>query len=65
MVGQVFSGLTVALLLGNPLATWLGHALSWRLAFWFVALVLVLTMALIAWLLPDDRSEHRRGRWRN
>ncbi|HDX2367893.1 TPA: MFS transporter [Escherichia coli] len=58
VVGQVFSGLTVALLLGNPLATWLGQALSWRLAFWFVALVLVLTMALIAWLLPDDRSEH-------
>ena len=32
-VSRVMLGLTVAILIGNPLATWLGQWLSWRVAF--------------------------------
>lgn len=32
-VARVLMGLTVAILIGNPLATWLGQWLSWRYAF--------------------------------
>ena len=56
-VGRVFMGLTVAMLAGNPLATWLGQSLNWRLAFGFVAVLAMLTVALVARFLPPDPSE--------
>jgi MFS transporter, DHA1 family, inner membrane transport protein len=56
-VGRVMLGLTVAMLLGNPLATWLGQAVSWRYAFGFVAVVALLTVALVARLLPANPAE--------
>lgn len=44
-VSMMFLGLTVANLLGVPLGTYLGHMLSWRFTFVFVALA-----GLWAWL---------------
>src|SRR3546814_10157250 len=37
-VGLVMLGLSIALLVGNPLAPWLGQVLEWRHAFGLVAL---------------------------
>jgi len=51
-VGRVMLGLNVAVLIGNPLATWLGQATSWRFAFVFVGLVGILTIALLRFILP-------------
>ena len=51
-VSLVMMGLTLALLLGNPLATWLGQRMDWRDAFHFVAVIALLTVVLIAWCLP-------------
>ncbi|MCI2808434.1 MFS transporter [Eoetvoesiella caeni] len=51
-VGRVMLGLTVAVLIGNPVATWLGQVSSWRMAFVFVGLIGLLTMALLRFTLP-------------
>ncbi|WP_133000233.1 MFS transporter [Luteimonas arsenica] len=51
-VGRVMLGLSVALLVGNPLATWMGQAFSWRYAFALVSLIALATMAMTARVLP-------------
>jgi len=48
-VARVMSGLTVAILLGAPLATWVGNLFGWQLAFVVVGAVALLT-ALLIWL---------------
>lgn len=58
-VSRVLAGLTIAMLIGNPAATWLGQWLSWRYAFALVAAVAVLTVVLVAVFLPLDRDEPR------
>src|SRR3546814_6730444 len=50
-------GLSIALLVGNPLATWLGQVLEWRHAFGLVALIALLTVAMVARSLPHDPDE--------
>lgn len=52
-VGFVMLGLTVAMLLGVPVAAWLGQQLGWRAAFVLVGAVAVLAMALIRYGVPD------------
>lgn len=51
-VSTVLMGLTVAMLIGNPLATWLGQLLDWRYAFVVVAVLAGLTCILVQCLLP-------------
>jgi DHA1 family inner membrane transport protein len=58
-VGKVMLGLSVALLLGNPLAAWLGQTWSWRLAFVLVTLIAAATVATIAWRLPPGMGAPR------
>ena len=55
-VGRVMLGLTVATLLGTPLATWLGQALDWRSAFLLVGGIGALTVLLIWIYLPKDKA---------
>ncbi|HUG58787.1 MAG TPA: MFS transporter [Candidimonas sp.] len=52
-VGRVMLGLTVAVLIGNPLAVWLGQVWSWRAAFAAVSVIGVITMLLVRATLPD------------
>jgi len=56
-VSRVMMGLTLAMLIGNPLATWLGQQLSWRYAFGLVGLIALLTVALVFLYLPLNRKE--------
>lgn len=58
-VSRVMMGLTIALLIGNPLATWLGQLIDWRHAFTAVGIIAVLTMTLVARFMPLDRQEER------
>lgn len=58
-VGKVMLGLSVALLVGNPLATWLGQQWSWRVAFVLVALIALATVAMTAWRLPPGMGAPR------
>src|SRR5690606_29336184 len=59
-VGQVMLGLSVALLVGNPLATWLGQVFEWRHAFGLVALLALLTVAMVARALPPAPGEQHQ-----
>ncbi|MGE8294895.1 MAG: MFS transporter [Pseudomonas sp.] len=58
-VSRVLAGLTVAILIGNPLATWLGQFMSWRYAFALVGITAITTIAMVAIFLPADPNEER------
>ena len=60
-VSRVLAGLTIAILVGNPLATWLGQHLSWRYTFALVGVIALVTIAMVALFLPLDRSEVRNS----
>ncbi|WP_099024756.1 MFS transporter [Mycolicibacterium palauense] len=57
-VAQVMTGLTVATVLGVPLASWLGQGLGWRAAFILVVLIGAATVAAIAVWLPPLSALH-------
>ncbi|RIV82642.1 MFS transporter [Aurantiacibacter xanthus] len=52
-VAAMFMGLTIANVVGVPLATWVGDVLGWRAAFWGIAVLGVVTMAALRLTLPD------------
>jgi DHA1 family inner membrane transport protein len=56
-VARVMLGLTVATLIGTPVATWFGQVFSWRIAFGAVGVMGALTVALIWLFLPKDRVQ--------
>lgn len=60
-VSRVMMGLTLALLIGNPLATVLGQSLNWRYAYIFVGIIAALTVALVFFFLPPNRNEVRNS----
>ena len=51
-IAIMFTGLTVANILGVPFGTWLGQAYGWRSTFWAVTLVGLVALAVIALLVP-------------
>lgn len=51
-VGRVMSGLTVAILVGAPLATWAGNRFGWQLAFAMVGVIAALTAAMVRLFVP-------------
>jgi DHA1 family inner membrane transport protein len=56
-VARIMMGLTVATLLGTPVATWFGQILSWRIAFGAVGFMGALTVMLIWLFLPKDKVQ--------
>ncbi|MBO7942706.1 MFS transporter, partial [Streptomyces sp. S9] len=58
-VGRVMLGLSIALLVGNPLATWLGQTFGWRWAFALVSLIALATVAMTARVLPPGMHAPR------
>lgn len=57
-VAHVMTGLTVATVLGVPIASWLGQALGWRSAFGLVVVIGMVTLTAIWYWLPDLREMH-------
>jgi len=55
-ISVMFTGLTVATLLGVPAGAWLGLQHGWRSAFWAVAAIGVVATLVIAMLVPADRD---------
>ncbi|EIK97240.1 major facilitator family transporter [Pseudomonas sp. M47T1] len=58
-VARVMMGLTLAMLLGNPIATFLGQLFGWRSAFALVGAIALCTIALVWRFVPDRRDEPR------
>ena len=63
-IAVMFTGLTVANVLGVPLGTWLGQAYGWRATFWAVAAVGLLALAIIQAFVPRDRAAPATMDWR-
>lgn len=55
-IALMFTGLTVANIVGVPLGALLGQALGWRATFWAVALLGVIALAGIARFIPPLRD---------
>ena len=61
-VALILSGLTVATIIGVPLGTAIGTTFGWRMTFWAVAALGVISFVLIAVLVPRDSAhEGQRG----
>lgn len=52
-VAMMFMGLTIANVVGVPLATWAGEHLGWRASFWGIAALGVITMISLRVTLPN------------
>lgn len=55
-IAVMFTGLTLATILGVPAGTWLGQAFDWRATFWAVALIGLVALVVILALVPGDRG---------
>jgi DHA1 family inner membrane transport protein len=61
-VALILSGLTVANIVGVPLGTAIGTAFGWRMTFWSVAALGLVSFALIAAIVPADGAhDAQRG----
>lgn len=58
-VGRVMLGLTIATVVGVPLATWLGQSLGWRAAFGFVGGIGILTVLAISRFVPFSAPDQQ------
>ncbi len=56
-ISIMFSGLTLATLLGMPAGAWLGLHPGWRSTFWAMGLVGIMSLAVIALLVPRSRDD--------
>ena len=63
-IAVMFTGLTVANVLGVPLGTWLGQAYGWRATFWAVAAVGLLALVIIQAWVPRDAVAPEKMDWR-
>ena len=64
-IAIMFTGLTVANILGVPFGTWLGLAYGWRSTFWAVTLVGLVAFAIIALFVPKDSTAPEASILRN
>jgi len=55
-ISVMFTGLTVATLLGVPAGAWLGLQFGWRSTFWAVTAIGVVATLVIATLVPAERT---------
>ncbi|MFS2123568.1 MFS transporter, partial [Pseudomonas sp. Pseusp97] len=64
-IALMFTGLTVATILGVPLGTWLGQLYGWRAAFWVVTGIGVLALAILTIYLPRTSAAPAAGNLRD
>ena len=61
-VALTMLGLSVANVVGVPAATWLGQHVGWRSAYWLVAGLALLTIALVRAFVPEIPGSRYGGR---
>lgn len=64
-VATMFSGLTVANLLGVPLGTYIGHHFSWRYTFLLIVIVGILTMLALKLWMPKMKAAPKNNPWKD
>ena len=57
-IAVMFAGLTLAMVIGVPLGSYLGNALGWRLPFYAVSLLALLALLATAAWLPRQAASH-------
>jgi DHA1 family inner membrane transport protein len=57
-ISIMFTGLTVATLLGVPAGAWLGHEFGWRSTFWAVTAIGIVATLVIALLVPSNPGDN-------
>lgn len=60
-LASMFSGLTIANVVGVPAGTWLGHHMSWRIVFLIVALIGLATAFMTHKIIPYFEGSRRAG----
>ena len=55
-IAIMFTGLTLATLLGVPFGSWLGLAFGWRSTFWAVTAIGILAFLVLAAFVPADKE---------
>ncbi len=55
-IAIMFTGLTLATLLGVPFGSWLGLAFGWRSTFWAVGVIGLVALVVLAALVPRARE---------
>ncbi|MGO4303524.1 MFS transporter [Cupriavidus sp. RAF12] len=61
-ISVMFSGLTLATLLGMPAGAWLGLHFGWRATFWAMTLIGLVSLAVIALLVQKSRDDSAPAR---
>ncbi|MGO4893152.1 MFS transporter [Flavobacterium sp. W21_SRS_FM6] len=56
-IAFMFSGLTLATILGVPAGAWLGQHFGWRTPFAVISLIGFLSMFILAWFLPHTAKD--------
>ncbi|MFI9554076.1 MFS transporter [Nonomuraea endophytica] len=56
-IALMFTGLTLANVLGVPLGTWIGQAYGWRSTFWVVVVIGVIGLAGVLALVPRQERQ--------
>jgi DHA1 family inner membrane transport protein len=64
-IAMMFTGLTLANILGVPFGTWLGQQFGWRVTFAAVALVGLVALLVIVALVPGDAAKSTDQDWRS
>jgi DHA1 family inner membrane transport protein len=60
----MFTGLTLANILGVPVGTWLGQQFDWRMTFWAVTVMGIVSLAILIMFVPPDHSQSPQANWR-
>ncbi len=55
-IALMFTGLTIANILGVPVGTWLGQAFGWRSTFWAITMIGPIAFIALAYLVPSNTS---------
>ena len=63
-IAIMFTGLTLATILGVPFGTWLGQQFGWRATFWAVTLIGAFALTVIAAFVPKAEASPEIVDWR-
>jgi len=63
-IAIMFTGLTLATVLGVPAGTWLGQQFGWRATFWAVSAVGAVAFIVLTALLPGNSTAPAGSGWR-